>query len=163
MEADEVAATLDEPIARELLSSAIPARLAYTGLDGDPRAIPIGFWWTGSEVLMWTLPGSAKVPALARNPRVALTIDTEGFPPHVLLVRGAASLELVDGVPDDYVAAARKLMAPEDLAAWEASVRALYHQMTQITIRPDHAVLLDFETTIPKAVGDLVAAHGDQR
>jgi len=31
--------------------------------------------------------------------------------------------------------------------------------MTQITITPDWAKLLDFETTIPKAVEDLVLAR----
>jgi hypothetical protein len=42
-------------------------------------------------------------------------------------------------------------------------VRALYQQMALITITPDWAKLLDFETTIPKAVADLVASYGDPR
>jgi hypothetical protein len=46
---------------------------------------------------------------------------------------------------------------------WRAGVQALYDQMAVITITPDHAVLHDFETTIPRAVADLVAAHGDPR
>ena len=33
--------------------------------------------------------------------------------------------------------------------------------MAVITVTPDHVVLHDFETTIPKAVADLVAAHGN--
>ncbi len=41
--------------------------------------------------------------------------------------------------------------------SWEAGVRALFQQMTVITIVPDWAKLLDFETTIPKAVADLMA------
>src|SRR3954454_9377637 len=95
-----VAETLAEPLAEELLSSHIPARFAYTGSDGDPRVIPIGFLWTGSELKLYTVPTSAKVRALEQNPRIALTIDTESFPPHVLMIRGSARLELVDGVPD---------------------------------------------------------------
>jgi hypothetical protein len=35
-------------------------------------------------------------------------------------------------------------------------VRALYDQMVRITIEPDWAKLLDFETTLPKAVEDLI-------
>src|ERR1700674_3582156 len=35
------------------------------------------------------------------NPRVAPTIDTQTQPPRILLVRGTASMEIVDGVPDD--------------------------------------------------------------
>ncbi len=54
-------------------------------------------------------------------------------------------------------------MPAEQFEAWEAGVRALYSQMARITITPDWAKLLDFETTIPKAVEDLVNAHGDRR
>ena len=100
---------------------------------------PIGFWWTGEHVVMATVPKSAKVRALRQNPRVALTIDTQGqWPPRVLLIRGAARVELVDGVPDAYVEAARKGGVPaEHFEGWEQGVRALYDQMVLITIEPD--------------------------
>jgi hypothetical protein len=158
-----VAEVLGQPLSEQLLHSHIPARLAYTGVDGDPRAIPIGFLWTGSVLELYTVPTSAKVKALERNPRVALTIDTETFPPHVLLIRGSATLELVDGVPDGYVEAARKVVPDDQMAGWEAGVRQLYRQMVTITVTPDWAKLLDFETTLPKAVEELVKAYGDPR
>jgi hypothetical protein len=158
-----VAEVLAEPLATELLNSHIPARFAYTGVDGDPRVIPIGFLWTGSELKIYTVPTSAKVKALRQNPRVALTIDTEGFPPHVLLIRGSAALELVDGVPEGYVEAGRKVVSAEQMPGWEAGVRQLYQQMVIVTVTPDWAKLLDFETTLPKAVEDLVKAYGDPR
>ncbi len=154
---------LAKPLSQELLASGIPARLAYTALDGDPRVIPIGFLWTGSEIKLYTVPTSAKVKALQQNPRVAITIDTQEFPPNVLLMRGSASLELVDGVPDGYVVAARKLVPAEQMESWEAGIRSLYKQMVTITVMPDWAKLLDFETTLPKAVEDLVKAYGDPR
>jgi hypothetical protein len=161
MEREDVAEVLAKPISRELLESSIPARLAYVGIDGAPRAIPIGFWWTGEQVVMATVPASAKVGALRQNPRVALTIDTQdAWPPRVLLIRGAARVELVDGVPDAYVDASRKVIPPEHFESWEQGVRALYDQMVLITIEPDWAKLLDFETTIPKAVEDLLLARG---
>lgn len=153
-----VIAELDKPISRELLGSAIPARLSYTGLDGGPRVIPIGFLWTGKDLVVCSTPKMAKVRALKADPRVALTIDSNGFPPRALLIRGTATLEPVDGVPDEYLTAARKLLAPEQFPAWEASVRDLYDQMVRITIRPAWARLLDFETTLPKAVEDLMRA-----
>jgi hypothetical protein len=159
MKHDEVAAVLDKPISRDLLESSIPARLAYTGIDGDPRVVPVGFLWDGARLIVGTVPASAKVRALRQNPRVAITIDTEGYPPKVLLIRGAAGVELVDGVPEAYLKASRKLVPAEEFASWEAGVRALYQQMALITIEPDWAKLLDFETTIPKAVEDLVRAH----
>jgi hypothetical protein len=156
---NDVAGVMGLPISVELLGSGIPARVSYVGLDGDPRVVPIGFFWTGTEILMFTVPKAAKVNALKQNPRVAITIDTESFPPHVLLIRGSASLELVDGVPAEYLEAARKIVPPAQFGEWEAGVKALYEQMVCITIAPDWAKLLDFETTIPKAVADLVAAQ----
>jgi hypothetical protein len=159
----DVADILANPLSQQLLTSHIPARFAYTGLDGDPRVIPIGFLWTGSVLEIYTIPTSAKVKALAKNPRVAVTIDTEGFPPHVLLIRGSVTLELVDGVPDGYVEASRKLVPPDQMPGWEAGVRQLYEQMTVITLTPDWAKLLDFETTLPKAVEEKIKAHGDPR
>ena len=161
MDRTTVTEVLAKPIAQELLASSIPARLAYVGLDGDPRVVPVGFLWTGSTLVVGTIPTSAKVPALRRNPRVAITVDTEGYPPHVLLVRGSATVEEVEGVPDEYIAPSRKLVPAAEFAGWEAGVRALYRRMVLITIEPDHATLLDFETTIPRAVRDLVAAQGD--
>jgi hypothetical protein len=160
MNRQDVTEALDKPISRRLLESSVPARMAYVGVDGEPRAIPIGFWWTGDRLEMATAPKAAKVRALRQNPRVALTIDTmEPWPPRVLLIRGAASLEVVDGVPDSYVAASRKVVSAEQFESWERGVRDLYQQMVLITIEPDWAKLLDFETTIPKAVEDLIAAR----
>jgi len=157
MDPHEVAAELAKPIAQELLGSSIPARLAYTGLDGDPRVVPLAFQWTGTNMVVCTVPTSAKVRALAEHPRVAVTIDTNAYPPRVLLLRGTASLELVDGVPDVYVEASRRIVPEAEFAGWEAGVRALYQRMTVITITPQWAKLLDFETTIPRAVADILA------
>jgi Pyridoxamine 5'-phosphate oxidase len=163
MNKEDVAAVLAKPYSQQLLDSGIPARFAYTGVDGDPRVIPIAFLWNGEQVVMATVVHSAKVNALRRNPRVAITIDTEGYPPKVLLIRGSASVEIVDGVPDVYVEASKKIVPADQQEGWEGGVRALYEQMAVITIEPDWAKLLDFETTIPKAVEDLVKAYGDPR
>lgn len=163
MEPQDVAEVLAKPISQELLKSSIPARLAYVGVDGEPRVIPIGYWWTGEHVLIATVPASAKVRALRKNPRVALTIDTQdAWPPRVLLIRGAARLEVVDGVPDFYIEASRKVTPPEHFEGWERGVRALYQQMVVITVEPDWAKLLDFETTLPEAVEKLLAAGQGQ-
>lgn len=163
MDAETIAVILAQPIAQDLLFSDIPCRLSYIGVDGDPRVVPVGFWWTGKTIVIATVVRSAKVAAIRKNPRVALSVDRSGMPPRALLVRGAATVEIVDGVPDEYVAAARKITPDEAMQAWEAGVRALYEQMAVITVTPDHVVLHDFETTIPKAVADLIAAHGDPR
>lgn len=162
MNPQEIAEILAKPYSQDLLTGHIPARFAYIGLDGDPRVIPIAFLWDGSRIVICTVPKSAKVRALQHNPRVSITIDTETQPPKVLLIRGAATVELVDGIPDEYIAASRKLVPADQFEAWEGGVRALYDQMARITIEPDWVKLLDFETTIPKAVEDIVRAHQTQ-
>ena len=156
MTKEEIAEILAKPYAQQLLNGPEPARMAYTGLDGDPRAIPIGFWCEGEQILMATVPKSAKVAALRKNPRVALTIDTGAFPPKVLLIRGTAQVELVQGVPDGYLEAGHKVMTDDQYPDWEAGVKGLYDEMVVITITPTWTKLLDFETTIPKAVEDLI-------
>jgi Pyridoxamine 5'-phosphate oxidase len=159
MKQHDIDEIMSKSISKELLHSSIPARLAYVGVDGDPRVVPIGFLWTGTQILIFTVPKAAKVQALRKNPRVAITIDTDSFPPHVLLIRGSAGLELVDGVPEEYLAASRKMVPAAQFDGWKAGVQALYEQMVAITIVPDWVKLLDFETTLPKAVADLVQAQ----
>jgi hypothetical protein len=160
MNRQDIAGVLAKPISLELLASSIPARLAYVGTDGDPRVIPIAFHWTGEHVVMATVPKSAKVEALRRNPRVALTIDTQDqWPPRVLLIRGAARIELVHEIPDAYIEAARKVTPADQFESWEQGVRALYDEMAVITVEPDWAKLLDFETTLPEAVENLLRSR----
>jgi hypothetical protein len=158
MNQQQIAEILAKPYAQQLLNGPEPARFAYDGLDGDPRVIPIGFWLADGKILIATVPKSAKVAALRKNPKVALTIDTGAFPPKVLLLRGTASVELVPGVPEGYLIAGHKVMTDEQYPDWEAGVRGLYDEMIVITITLTWAKLLDFETTIPKAVEDLIAA-----
>lgn len=156
MDKDEIAEILAKPYAQQLLNGPEPARLAYDGLDGDPRVIPIGFWTEGDRILMATVPRSAKVAALRKNPKVAITIDQGAFPPKVLLIRGAAAVETVDGIPDGYLTAGRKVMSGDQYDGWVAGVRALYDDMVVITVTPSWVKLLDFETTIPSAVQQLI-------
>src|SRR3954451_9233902 len=103
MDSNEVTAILAKPLSQELLASSVPARLAYTGVDGDPRVVPVGFFVDGEKLVVCTVPKAAKVRALQQTPRVAITIDTEGYPPRVLLIRGSATVEIVDGVPEEYI------------------------------------------------------------
>lgn len=148
---------LAKPYAQQLLSTNL-TRLAYEGLDGDPRVVPIGFWTEGEQIVMATTPNAPKVRALRARPRVALTIDTDAFPPKVLLIRGTVALQTVDGVPQGYLESGRRSMSDEQYVEWEAGVRALYEKMVVIRVTPTWVKLLDFETTIPQAVEELMQA-----
>lgn len=151
----DVAEVMAKPISRTLLQSEPVLHLSYTGLDGGPRVIPIGYVWDGRQFLAWTVPIAAKVRALRADPRVAITIDILGPPPRVLLARGQAELTTVDGVPDGYLDASHRTMPPDAWDGFDEQVRALYDQMVAIAITPVWAKLLDFETTLPSAVEKL--------
>ena len=106
MRPEQVTEVMNDPLSQELLHSTIPVRLAYNQTDGLPCAIPIGFLWKDGRIV-WCNSNAYKVRAPAANPRVALSLDTEA-PYRALLARGTASLEIVDGVPSEYLEAVRK-------------------------------------------------------
>jgi hypothetical protein len=153
---NEINEVLDRPLSRELLARDL-TRLGYVAKDGTPRTIPIAFSWNGSEVVMCTTKNAPKLRALRQNPAVALTIDTEAHPPKILLIRGRAELDVVDGIPDEYLEMnGTYAMTPEQRVEWEAEVRSLYDGMVRIVVTPTWAKLIDFETTLPSAVEELV-------
>ena len=164
MQPNDVTEVLNKPISQELLGRDL-TRLAYVAKDGTPRAIPIAFVWNGSEIVMCTLKNSPKISALQNNPMVALTIDTEVHPPKILLMRGRADLDFVDGIPDEYLQANTSYeMTPEQRVEWEAEVRSLYVDgMVRVVVTPTWAKLIDFETTLPSAVEEMVKAREERQ
>jgi hypothetical protein len=153
---NEITEVLNRPISQQLLARDL-TRLAYVARDGSPRNVPIAFTWNGSEIVMCTAKNAPKLPALRQNPAVALTIDTEVHPPKILLIRGRAELDVVDGIPDEYREATGSYqMTPEQRVEWEAEISSLYDGMVRIVVTPTWAKLIDFETTLPSAVEELV-------
>ena len=143
---------LQHPTAQQLLVSKIPARLAYVWTDGTPRVIPIWFHWNGSEIVMATPPKAPKLKALAKNPKVSLTIDDNTFPHGVLLIRGTARLEPVEGIVPEYAAAAERYFDPQTARTWMGQLRTKISSMVRITITPEWVGLLDFKTRFPSAL-----------
>jgi hypothetical protein len=141
MDANELKVELDA--GEEILRTATLLRLAYNGIDGTPRVIPIGFLWTGDAVVVATHPSSPKFAALRARPRVALTIDTPSSA-RSLLLRGDAEIEVVDGPVPEYLQAAAKTMEGEELAAFEQACRETYDVMARISVTPDWARYFDF-------------------
>ncbi|MCD6030991.1 MAG: pyridoxamine 5-phosphate oxidase [Thermomicrobiales bacterium] len=164
MQPNEIVEVLNRPLSQELLARDL-TRLAYVARDGTPRNVPIGFTWNGSEIVMSTAKNAPKLPALRQNPMVALTIDTEVHPPKILLIRGRAELDYVDGIPDEYLQMSGTYqMTPEQRVEWEAGVRSLYHDgMVRIVVTPTWAKLIDFETTLPSAVEELVRQRDERQ
>ena len=160
MDAQTLRDELGQPGAVTLLRAAPLARLAYNGPDGFPRVVPCGFFWTGGAVVVCTATTAPKARALAERPEVALSIDSAGTSAAAqsLLLRGAAQLDTVDGIPHEYLRAAAKTMDEEGLAAFEQAVRATYDRMVRIAITPAWARFFDYEAgRLPAFLKELVS------
>src|SRR6478735_672878 len=163
MQTNDVTAILNLPTSQELLDRDL-LRMAYVAKDGTPRNVPIAFTWNGSQIVVCTPKNAPKLHALRHDPEVALTIDTEVHPPKILLVRGRAELDVVDGIPQEYLQMnGSYTMTAEQRVEWEAEVRSLYDGMVRIVITPTWAKLIDFETTLPTAVEELIRQRAERQ
>lgn len=163
MEQHEIDEILNRPYSQQLLARDV-TRLAYVAKDGTPRNVPIAFTWNGSEIVMCTSRNAPKLAHLRENPMVALTIDTEVHPPKILLIRGRTELDVVEGIPDEYLQMNGSYeMTAEQRVEWEAEVRSLYDGMVRIVVTPTWAKLIDFETTLPSAVEELARQRAERQ
>ncbi len=163
MERHEIADELASTGAQQLLTSSSMARLAYLAPDATPRVIPIGFYWTGEQVVVSTAATAPKVTALSARPDVALTIDGGDTPgaARALSIRGRATVRIVDGVTAEYLASARKAMDAEAAAQFEQNCRALYRQMARVAITPHWVRFYDFGAgRLPRFLRELVDRTG---
>ena len=140
---------LEHDTAIRLLSSTELARLAYVAHDGTPRGMPMLFHWTGTELVMATFAGAAKIEALRARPDVAVTIDRPGPPPEVLLLRGPVELTEISGIVPEYAAAHRRYYGEEQGAANVAQADQPGVRMVRIALRPTWVGVLDFQTRFP--------------
>jgi hypothetical protein len=108
--------------------------------------IPIGFHWNGNEIVVCTAATAPKVKAVSSRPNVAITIDVGDTPTEAkaLLVRGLARVDIVDGVPDEYLAASAKTLGADQLPEFERQVRSTYDRMARISIEAAWARFFDF-------------------
>jgi len=146
-------ALLKDPIAQELLRWTGPARLAYNWTDGTPRLVPIGFHWDGREFVLGPPANAPKLKALA-DTKVALTIDTNDRPYKVLLVRGTATVRMMDGIVPEYVLMAHRCMG-DGAETWLKQVEAMlpaWGGMARVAITPEWVGILDFVQRFPSAI-----------
>src|SRR5688500_13353692 len=113
---------VQDPVAQELLASRIPARLAYVWTDGTPRVVSLWFHWDGTELVMGELPGAPKLKARRTGDRVAITIDTNDPPHHVLSIRGTAQVTEAEGVVPEYAEAAARYLGKAQGEAYVGSL-----------------------------------------
>ena len=151
---------LQHPLAQELLQSPLPVRFAYIRSDGTPEVVPIGFHWNGKELVLGTFPGTPKMHALKDGDPVALTIDTETYPYHVLRMRGRVRTDEVAGIAPEYEAMTLRTLGEEAGRGWVEQMRPLVSSMARIFITPEWVCLQDFETRFPNALEQAMEAAG---
>jgi hypothetical protein len=151
---------LESDVARRLLASTTPARYAYNALDGTPRIVASWFVWTGEELVMPTFiagphvrHAAYRVKTLRARPEVAVSIDTESWPPELLTIRGSAEVTEVAGVVPEYAQAAHRYLGAEHAAPMLEQIDQPGTRMARIAVRPTWVGMLDFQTRMPSALG----------
>jgi hypothetical protein len=153
---------LESDVARRLLSSRIPARFAYIATDGRPRVLATWFHWTGELLAMPTFlaaphvrHAAGRLRALRANPDVAVTIDTETFPPEVLTIRGRVEISEFEGIPSEYAFAARRYLGEEAAREYLSGIDQPGTWMARIDLRPAWVGVHDFRSRLPSALGGI--------
>ncbi|XVS66491.1 pyridoxamine 5'-phosphate oxidase family protein [Actinosynnema sp. CA-299493] len=173
-----------DPVIQTLMAEPIPIRLAYLGLDGAPRSVPINHVWNGKAFLFATPNLAYKVRAIEANPRVAFTLDVGAgrpgretrakvsaligpppaaydFAPIAIHGRGIATVEMTPGVPQEHLDASRRMIGDDEKwEEWARVRRAETSGMALITIVPTHLVVVDFVTRFPPPAEVNVTAFG---
>ena len=113
---------------------------------------------TGKQLVLGTPLTAPKVKALRKNPKVAVTIDTNNWPHKVLQIRGTANTETIAGVVPEYVACAERYFGKEQGQTWVGQVKQMFPQMLRISISPEWVSVIDFEKRFPRAIEAAMSA-----
>jgi hypothetical protein len=147
---------LNDPIAQMLLNGPYPAHLSYVWTDGSPRVIPIGFTWTGTELVTGTPHNAPKIKALKDGDRVAVTIDTYTPPFRVLYIRGIARISPYDGIVPEWAMAGERIIGKEGGQAFvnliDGMLKAGVVKFFRLAVQPTWVGILDFEKRFPSGV-----------
>jgi len=152
---------LETDVAQRLLGSTIPARLAFTALDGTPRVMSTWWVWSGEELVMATYilcppmgmtKPAYRLKALRANPDVAVTIDTEPQPPEVLMMRGKVTITEVDGMVPEQAEAAHRFLGEEGGRQYVEGAAHPDTKMARIALRPTWVGVLDFQNRVPEII-----------
>jgi PPOX class probable F420-dependent enzyme len=102
------------------LTDATAVWLTTVDPSGTPQPTPVWFLWTGTDVLIFSQPGKAKLRNLAANPRVSLNLDGNGRGGDIVVLTGTAA---VDAGPTE-----------QELAAYDEKYAA---DITRIGMTPE--------------------------
>lgn len=84
---------------------------------------------------------------------MAVTIDTETFPPEVLQLRGRATISEVAEVDPDYALAPRRYLGDSQAGAYLNQINHPDTSMARIAVRPTWVGVVDFQSRMPSTLG----------
>lgn len=113
------------------------AILAYARADGRPGQSPIWYAYRDGVFYMSTATGSPKAKALARDPRVCLTIQDEAAPYRAAIFDGEVELSPLAG-DEPVTGLATRYFGRMGAATYDKMTAELYERtgMTLIALRP---------------------------
>ncbi len=77
-----------------------------------------------------------KMKVLAQDTPVSLTTDYEAWPARVLIIRGTAHSQRMDGEIPEYPAITRRYLGKEAAEAWRAQYAQMFPQTIRISVKP---------------------------
>jgi PPOX class probable F420-dependent enzyme len=67
--------------------------LTTVSADGTPQPNAVWFIWDGDAALMYSIPNQAKLKNIARNPNVALNLDSKKQGDGIVILTGSAAVD----------------------------------------------------------------------
>jgi len=105
--------------------------------DGQPQPVPVWFLWDGDRsILLYSRPGKRKLRNIEANPKVSLSLDSDGIEADIVVVWG--ELRVSDDPPADQV--------PEYVEKYRGRIEALSWK-TPERFADDFSVPLRLEAT----------------
>ena len=67
--------------------------LTTVSADGTPQPNAVWFIWDGDSALMYSIPNQAKLKNIARNPHVAMNLDSKKRGDSIVILTGTAAVD----------------------------------------------------------------------
>ena len=90
---------------------------------------------------------------LRADPRVAISIDTDGTPPTAPQLRGRVEIDEVDGIAPEYRESAQRYLGAAPATDLLVAVDRPGTRQARIVLRPEWVGLIDFTTRLPSVQG----------
>jgi PPOX class probable F420-dependent enzyme len=73
--------------------------LTTVAKSGQPVPRLVWFYFDGTDIVVYTMPGAAKVRHITNHPRVSLNLDSDGNGSGIVVVGGEASVDATGADP----------------------------------------------------------------